>query len=124
MITWALCSGIPLFMLGLGPIGLDPHSRNILGGRQWLLALFGLLAGGVVTAAAAKSVSEPLREMRSALRRGQSDDLDVAVTGDDGGEGGLLQSGFNTMGAGVRARRRIRDVFGRHGGLGVARRGL
>src|SRR5204863_496705 len=75
MITWALCSGIPLLMLGLGPVGLDPASRYLLGGRQWLLALFGLLAGGVVTAAAAKAVSEPLREMRSALKRVQSDDL-------------------------------------------------
>lgn len=124
MITWVLCSGIPLFMLGLGPIGLDAHARNLLGGRQWLLALFGLLAGGVVTAAAARAVSEPLREMRSALRRVQADDLDVAVTVDDGGEVGLLQSGFNTMVAGLRERRRIHDLFGRHVGVEVASRAL
>jgi adenylate cyclase len=124
MITWALCSGIPLLMLGLGPIGLDSHARNLLGGRQWLLALLGLVGGGVVTTAAAKAVSEPLREVRSALRRVQSDDLDIAVTVNDGGEVGLLQSGFNTMVAGLRERRRIRDLFGRHVGVEVASRAL
>jgi len=124
MITWVLCSAIPLLMLGVGPIGLDAHARDVLGGRQWLLALFGLAAGGLVTAAAAKAVSEPLRELRGALRHVQSDDLDVAVTVDDGGEVGLLQSGFNTMVAGLRERRRIHDLFGRHVGVEVASRAL
>ena len=124
MITWALCSGIPLVMFGLGPIGLDTHARDVLGDRQWLLALLALVAGGVVTAAAAKAVSEPLQQVRGALGRVQADDLDVAVTVDDGGEVGLLQSGFNTMVAGLRERRRLHDLFGRHVGVEVARRAL
>jgi adenylate cyclase len=124
MITWVLCSAIPLLMLGVGPIGLDAHARDVLGGRQWLLAVLGLAAGGLVTAAAAKAVSEPLRELRGALHHVQSDDLDVAVTVDDGGEVGLLQSGFNTMVAGLRERRRIHDLFGRHVGVEVASRAL
>ena len=124
MITWALCSAIPLLMLGLGPLGLDARGRDLLAERQWVLALLGILAGGVVTAAAAKAVSEPLQEMRSALARVQADDLDAAVTVNDGGEVGLLQSGFNTMVTGLRERRRIRDLFGRHVGVEVASQAL
>jgi adenylate cyclase len=124
MIAWVLCSGIPLVMLGLGPLGLGMQARSVLGGRQWLIALFGLAAGGLVTAAAAKAVSEPLRELRAALSRVQADDLEVSVTVDDGGEVGLLQSGFNTMVNGLRERRRIRDLFGRHVGVDVATRAL
>ena len=124
MTTWALCSGIPLVMLGLGPVGLDTHARDLLGDRQWLLAVLGLVAGGVVTAAAAKAVSEPLQQVRAALGRVRADDLDVAVTVDDGGEVGLLQSGFNSMVSGLRERRRLHDLFGRHVGVEVARRAL
>ena len=124
MITWALCSAIPLLMLGVGPLGLDARGRDLLAERQWVLAVLGLVAGGVVTAAAAKAVSEPLQELRGALHRVQADDLDVAVTVNDGGEVGLLQSGFNTMVAGMRERRRIRDLFGRHVGVDVASQAL
>ena len=42
----------------------------------------------------------------------------------DGSEVGLLQSGFNSMAAGLRERERMRDLFGRHVGEDVARSAL
>jgi adenylate cyclase len=120
LMSWALGSGIPLVALGLATIGLDDRGRAILGARLWFFVVIGVLAGSVATSIAARSVADPLEAMRDAMRRVEQDDLDVAVDVDDGGELGLLQSGFNRMVAGLRDRRRVRDLFGRHVGTEVA----
>jgi len=46
------------------------------------------------------------------------------VTVDDASEVGLLQAGFNRMTAGLAERERLRDLFGRHVGVDVARAAL
>ena len=85
----------------------------------------GVLTGGLVIYAAARSVADPIDAVRDALlTRVRSDDLDVEVAVDDGGEIGLLQSGFNRMVAGLRERRTLHDLFGRHVGPDVARQAL
>ena len=124
LMSWALGSGIPLVALGLATIGLDDHGRAILGARLWFFVLIGIVAGSIATSIAARSVAEPLDAMRDAMRRVEDDDLDVEVEVDDGGEVGLLQSGFNRMVAGLRDRRRVRDLFGRHVGVEVAHAAL
>ena len=124
LMSWAVGSGIPLVALGLATIGLDDHGRAILGARLWFFVLIGVVAGSVATSIAARSVAEPLDAMRDAMRRVEEDDLDVAVDVDDGGEVGLLQSGFNRMVAGLRDRQRVRDLFGRHVGAEVAHAAL
>jgi adenylate cyclase len=69
---------------------------------------------------AARSVSDPLDDVRGALARVEAGDLDVSVDVTDGGEVGLLQSGFNLMVRGLRDRQRLADLFGRHVGTEVA----
>jgi adenylate cyclase len=74
----------------------------------------------VVITTAARSISEPLDAIRGAVARVQRDELDVDVPVDDGGEVGQLQAGFNRMVAGLRDRRALEDLFGRHVGTEVA----
>jgi adenylate cyclase len=71
-----------------------------------------------------RSISGPVRELRSAMKRVEAGDTDVTVAVDDGSEVGLLQAGFNRMVAGLRERDRVRDLFGRHVGEEVARSAL
>jgi adenylate cyclase len=84
------------------------------------LTAVGIVAGAVVITTAARSISEPLDGIRSALARVQRDDLDVDVPIDDAGEIGQLEAGFNRMVAGLRDRRVLEDLFGRHVGTEVA----
>jgi adenylate cyclase len=69
-------------------------------------------------------VAEPLDGVRHALARVRDGDLDVGLVVDDGGEIGDVQSGFNQMVDGLRERRQIQDLFGRHVGHQVASQAL
>ena len=60
---------------------------------------------------AVRSVSERIGALREALVRVQAGGWGPAVV-DDTSEIGRLQTGFNTMAAGLAERERIRDVFG------------
>jgi len=62
----------------------------------------------------------PVRVVRAALQRVEEGDLDASVVVFDGTELGELQSGFNSMVAGLREREQVRDLFGRHVGREVA----
>jgi adenylate cyclase len=89
-----------------------------------MLSLVGLAAGFIATVASARSVAEPLDGLRHALARVRDDDLDVGLVVDDGGEVGEVQAGFNRMVDGLRERRQIQDLFGRHVGQVVATQAL
>jgi len=60
----------------------------------------------------ARSVSEPLRELRSAMDRIRKGDLDVNIPVVSSDEVGCMAEGFNRMVAGLRERDFIRDTFG------------
>jgi len=79
-----------------------------------------ILGGFVVTVGAARAVADPVNAVISAMAQVEAGDLTVTVPVYDGTEVGQLQSGFNTMVAGLRERERIRDLFGRHVGQEVA----
>ena len=121
VVLWALGSAIPLVALGLASLGLNERGRAALGERLWFFVIVGVFAGGLATWFASRSVADPLDVLRDAMRRVEGDDLDVEIEVDDGGEVGLLQSGFNRMVAGLRDRERVRELFGRHVGAEVAR---
>jgi adenylate cyclase len=89
-----------------------------------VLACIGLAAGSIATALVARSVAEPIEEVRRAVGRVHDGDLGAHVGVDDGGEVGMLQSGVNRMVDGLRERERLRDLFGRHVGVEVARQAL
>jgi adenylate cyclase len=124
LLTWLLGSGIPLLGLAGLPIANKIVERPNLAGAVLLMSIAGLLVGGLVTVIAAKSVADPLSEIRGALAKVEAGDLDVQVSVDDGGEIGQLQAGVNSMVAGLRERARLADLFGKHVGQEVAERAL
>ena len=124
LLSWALGSGVPLLaiaaaQLRFGPYATDPSPTAIV-----FLALIGVGSGAVLVGLAAKSVAEPLGELRGALAEVRRGATDVAVTVDEGGEVGQLQGGFNDMVEGLRERRRLEDLFGRYVGADVAEAAL
>lgn len=120
-LTWAVGSGVPLLaqamVLFLDGDQIPPQALA-------MLSLAGLAAGLLATVAVAWSVAEPLDGLRHALARVRDDDLDVGLVVDDGGEVGEVQAGFNRMVDGLRERRQIQDLFGRHVGQEVATHAL
>jgi adenylate cyclase len=121
LLTWAVGSGVPLLAIaGVALIDGDEIPTYALAA----LALAGLAAGFIATMSSARSVAEPLDGVRYALSRVGDGDLDVGLVVDDGGEIGEVQSGFNRMVDGLRERRQIQDLFGRHVGHQVATQAL
>jgi len=123
MLAWALGADLFLIMIGLTYLG-RPASHPPSTAAIWFLVVSGLVAGAIVLYVAARSVADPLRDMRQAVKQVQSGDLDVEVAVDDGAEVGLLQAGFNKMVTGLRERRQLQDLFGRYVGEDVARDAL
>ncbi|HEX6476927.1 MAG TPA: adenylate/guanylate cyclase domain-containing protein [Acidimicrobiales bacterium] len=124
VLTWALGSGVPLLGIALSPLGLGPGGRADLIGPVVGLSVVGLFIGCVMTIVAARMLSDPLEQLRAGVARVENGDEDVEVLVDDAGTLGYLQLGFNRMVAGLRERRRLEDLFGRHVGVDVARRAL
>jgi adenylate cyclase len=127
VIAWLLATGVPLAgLITVAFHGLldDSVPRDELTRSVIVLAAGALVVGLVATVLAAKSVADPLRDMRTALGRIEQGDYDARVRVDDGSEVGLVQSGFNRMAAGLEEREQIRELFGRHVGEDVARAAL
>jgi adenylate cyclase len=123
MLSWALGSAVPLLGIALAPMTPAADRTNLFFPIV-LLAAIGIVAGGAFIAIAAKSVAHPIDGVRSGLEQVEAGDLATTVPVDDGGEIGLLQAGFNRMASGLREREELRDLFGRHVGVEVARQAL
>lgn len=123
VLSWALGTGIPFAGVALAVL---PDSRAEPPGPWPVLFLcaVGLLVGLLAVDVAARSVSEPVRAMASALREVGAGRLDIAVPVDDVSEIGQLQAGFNAMVGGLRERAQLQDLFGRQVGTDVARLAL
>ncbi len=120
LLAWALGSGIPLLGVAMSPLGEGRESPEDLA----VLAAIGLVSGGLMIAVVTRSLTERLGRVRSALSRVQAGDLDVALEVDEGGQLGMLQQGLNEMVVGLRERRHLQELFGRHVGEEVARQAL
>ncbi|QYN35548.1 adenylate/guanylate cyclase domain-containing protein [Pseudonocardia sp. DSM 110487] len=124
LLFWALGTGVPVVGLMIAAIAALVHG-DVPAGRLAVIMLAvggtALAAGLLVTVGAARAVADPVNAVRRAMRRVERGKLDTSVTVYDGTELGQLQSGFNTMVAGLRERERIHDLFGRHVGRDVAR---
>ena len=128
MFAWALGTGFSVLGIVLvGVVSLVNHEN--VSTRQ--LALTTIVLGGITIAvgglssyAAAQASSEPIRNLREALGVVQQGDFDVEVPIYDGTEIGMLQAGFNKMMHGLKEREQLRDLFGRHVGVEVARSAL
>lgn len=123
MLSWALGSALPFIAIVMRLVVRGDDIDDI---RPLLIgvATVGVLVGGYALAVATRSISEPLTAVRHALARVRDGELDARVDVYDSGEIGLLQAGFNRMADGLRERRRIEELFGRHVGVEVARDAL
>jgi adenylate cyclase len=111
-VSWALGSGVALVAIAVALLGRGDARGDELVAPILFLVAAGLFAGGVLIAAAARSIAEPVDRVRAAVERVEEGSLEEEVVVDDGGEIGSLQAGFNRMVAGLRERERIRDAFG------------
>ncbi len=124
VLFWGLGSGIPLAGILVTPVGLGTGEHGKVVGGMLALAALGLVSGVTFALVAARSVADPVTDVRMAMRRVAGGELDVEVPVDDDGELGLLQAGFNHMAGGLRERERLRELFGGYVGEEVARRAL
>ena len=118
MLSWGLGSGVPALMI---LVLLAWRNDADLDAAVAVLAGAALCAGAAFAVASARNLAEPLDHLRAAVRDVTAGDLDARVTVDDATELGYLQAGFNEMTEGLRERKRIEDLFGRHVGTEVAR---
>lgn len=123
---WVLTSGVPVLGLVL-MVAFSPSSGASLDRLAWsgvVIGLVTLIAGLFAAVLFAKSVGEPMCALTDALAEVEAGNLDVSVTIDDAGEIGQLQSGLNTMVLALREREQLRQLFGQHVGVDVARLAL
>jgi len=123
LLFWALGTAVPVVGLLLAGVSALVFADS----SAAQLAVIVLSVGGTapaigffVTVGAARAVADPVSAVHRAMGQVERGDLDTTVPVYDGTELGQLQSGFNTMVAGLRERERIRDLFGRHVGRDVA----
>jgi adenylate cyclase len=124
VLFWAFGSGLPLIGVLVTPIGLSSNETDKVIAGMAVLAAIGLVSGLTFAFVAARSVAEPIAEVREAMERMADGELDAGVPVDDDGEIGQLQAGFNLMATGLRERERLREVFGGYVGEDVARQAL
>lgn len=126
-LIWALGTGVPvagIAMVAGGTLVVGQVTVGELATATLVLALTALAAGFVTIMVFARSLADPLRLMREAVRDVETGDYDVRVPVYDASEIGFLQAGLNRMADGLAERERLRDVFGRHVGSEVARRAM
>jgi adenylate cyclase len=124
LLAWGVGSAVPLLFIVAIPLGQGRGDELPVEVPMVFMAVFGLVVGAVTTLAVARSVADPLDQLRGAFDRVEGGDLDVTVDVDDPGEIGRLEAGFDRMVAGLRERNRLEDLFGRHVGVDVAREAL
>lgn len=106
LIAWALGSGVVFIAIVLTPFAVVDVEAI------WMLAVIGLVTGGVIIGFAAGAVARPIAALRNALALVERGDFDARVDVDDGSEVGVLQAGFNQMATGLKERERLRSIFG------------
>ena len=124
VMAWAVGSAVPLLFIVAIPLGHGDGVELPAEVPMIFMATLGLVVGAVTTLAAASSVADPLDQLRAAFDRVEHGNLDTAVPVDDPGEIGRLEAGFDRMVAGLRERRQLEDLFGRHVGVEVARHAM
>lgn len=127
MMTWLFGTGVPVLgvvLLGIASLWDHVGSRHDLAFAMAILGGNCLVAGGITTFFATRATADPIVSVRNALARIEQGEFDVSIPVYDGTDVGLLQAGFNRMAAGLREHEELRDLFGRHVGVDVARQAL
>jgi adenylate cyclase len=123
LLAWVLGSAVPVG--GLISIAIYTLAGREVTVDRLAVAILGLggitiAVGFLTTLLAARATTAAVQSVRAALQQVEAGDLSVRTPVFDGTQVGLLQAGFNRMAEGLEERERIRDLFGRHVGEGVA----
>lgn len=124
VLAWTLGSALPLLFIVAIPLRASSGDRLPIIVPMLYMAIGGLVLGGITTLLAARSVAEPIESVREGLERVRDGNLDTELEVTNPGDLGLLQAGFNEMVTGLRHRRTLEDLFGRHVGKDVAQQAL
>jgi adenylate cyclase len=89
-----------------------------------VITLAAVLVGLPAMILTSRSISDPIREVVDAMAEVEHGRINTYVGVYERSEIGRLQSGFNRMVAALGERDRLRDLFGRHVGIDVARRAI
>ena len=89
-----------------------------------VVTLAAVLLGLPIMILTSRSISDPVREVVDAMAQVEQGRIDTFVGVYERSEIGRLQGGFNRMVTGIGERDRLRDLFGRHVGVDVARRAV
>lgn len=127
-VVWVVSSAVPMVGLVLMNVGrgLD-WVPPVAGSVDWasiLLAVIALSSGARVVGLVNRAITDPLNDMREVVEATRSGDLTRRVAVYDASELGVLQAGLNSMLDGLAERERMRDIFSRHVGDGVAQLAL
>ena len=120
VITWTVGSAVPLVFVLLIPLRPASSANLPITVPMFFIAATGLFVGAVTAVIAARSVAEPVDDVRRGLELVRDGNLRTAVDVSRPGALGALQAGFNDMVDAVRARQEIEDLFGRQVGREVA----
>ena len=122
MTVWMLGSGVPV--IGIALTAIFALARDLTE-TQFAVAVLVLAAATLIFGFFLMWIlswltATPVRMVSAALTRVEQGDLRGDLVVFDATELGELQRGFNSMVDGLRARERVRDLFGRHVGREVA----
>jgi adenylate cyclase len=128
MITWALFSALPTAGIALIVLarsyGWFVQQSVPIQAPVAVLAALSIVLGFRAMALAARSISDPVREVMVAMGEVEHGRSGAPVEVYELSEIGRLQIGFNRMVIGLQERERLHDLFGRHVGADVARYAL
>jgi adenylate cyclase len=117
MMSWLLTSAVPLLAIAVTLVAIPADELPASAHRLAALVVAGVVFGGLVMRGAAGEIAGRIEEVIDAQSQVAAGNLDTSVPVTNIGEVGRLQYGFNTMVAGLRERRRLEDLLGRHVGL-------
>jgi adenylate cyclase len=125
---WLLSSGLPSLAIAVLIIfrlngWIIPRTASVEV-AVLVLSLVAVMLGLRGTILVSRSISDPVHEVVEAMAEIEHGRIDTFVDVYERSEIGRLQTGFNRMVAGLSERDRLRDLFGRHVGIDVARRAL
>jgi adenylate cyclase len=123
-VTWLLGSAGPMVFILAIPLRASKGDQLPVLVPMLYMASAGLLLGVMTTLLTGRSVAEPVTQVRRGLQRVEAGNLDTELEVTNPGDLGQLQAGFNAMVHGLRDRRELEDLFGRHVGAEVARQAL
>jgi adenylate cyclase len=124
ILAWVGTTALPLTGILLVVVGVDAVHRERATAVTIAICILGGIAGIAVAIFTGRTIIEPLRKARLALRSIERGELDVSLPVSDSAELGDLELGINRMALGLRERERLRDLFGRHVGTDVAQRAM